>query len=62
MIHFASDNYTADCCYNRPEENWENVILLVLNQISEMHIGAEDTAPSQNSYLLGLQSGLMAPS
>lgn len=61
MIHFPSDNHAADCCYNRPEEKWENMVLLVLNQRSGMHMGAEDTAQSQNKYLLGLQLGLVIP-
>lgn len=34
-------------------------LLLVLNQRSGMHMGAEDTAQSQNKYHLGFQSGLV---
>lgn len=49
---------TATTDQKRIGKTW---LLHVLNQRSGMHMVAEDTAQSQNKYLLGLQPGFVVP-
>lgn len=63
MIHFPLITTqqivaTTTTDQKRTGKTW---LLLVLNQRSGMHMGAEDTAQSQNKYHLGFQSGLVVP-